>query len=283
MSSQTLLIRSLAVIQTLVICAFAFPLSGQKLSGTDKSNEDIFIARVKQFNEFTDRFNLASDFNGNPADSVFRSKMPREKMIPLLFDMKDPRILKNNDAYSEDFARTKSEFVSEVIRKEIILDKYSPGIIAEARSRILVNGEPQIMSIFLNQERVGRSMGKWVILSVKGDLPDIFETDTSMIRFIQPTSNETNFMNLRRALEDITHLQYYAYKEYKPDDLTVFFYSVNSGAVKLEYVEEVVYHIISIPGWYFKVKDFNRNELNSGWLISDVARNNLSISDFVKK
>ncbi len=103
-----------------------------------------------------------------------------------------------------------------------------------------------------------------------------------MVRFIPPTSHETDFINLKRALEDTDHLQDYASRDYNPDHLTLFFYAIKTGAIKYEYVEEVTYHIIDIPGWYFKVKDFNRNELNSGWLITDVAKNNLSISEFMK-
>jgi hypothetical protein len=48
---------------------------------------------------------------------------------------------------------------------------------------------------------------------------------------------------------------------------------VKSGFIKFDYVEEVLYHIIDIPGWCIKVKEFNRNEMNSGWLIYDVSRN----------
>ena len=275
--------RSLAAIHILLICTFAFPLYGQKITGKQKVNEEIFVARVKQFNEFADRFNLVTDFNGNSADSVFRAKMPREKMIPLLFDLKDTRTLEKNVSYSKNYTGTKTEFVNEVIRKNLLLDKYSPGIIAEAKSRILVNGNPQTVRIFLNQEIVGKDRVKWVILSVKGNLPDIFKTDTTMIRFIPPTSNETDFINLKRALEDTDHLQYYAYTGFEPDYLTLFFSCINSGIIKYEYAEEVIYHIISIPGWYFKVRDFNRNELNSGWLITDLARNNYSIADFLKR
>jgi len=125
-------------------------------------------------------------------------------------------------------------------------------------------------------------MVKWVIYSAKGNLLDIFEPDTAMVRFIPPTSNETDFMNLRRALEDTDHLSAYARNDFKPDRLTLFFSLIRSGDLKFEYVETVIYHVIDIPGWYLKIKDFNRNELNSGWLITDVSRNNLGIADFIK-
>lgn len=273
----------LAAFQVVMICTFCIPLCAQRINGKQKAAEEIFTARIKQFNEFADRFNLTTDFNGNPADSVFRSKMPREKMIPLLFDLKDPRILSKDLNSSKDYNGLKSDFVSEVIKKNLFLDKYSAGIIAEARSRVLINGNPARISVFLNQEIVGNDRVKWVILKVKGELPEVFRTDTSMIRFIPPTSNETDFINLKRALEDKDYLHYYAYKGFEPDNLTLFFYFVNTGIIKYEYVEEVIYHIISIPGWYIKVRDFNRNELNSGWLITDLARNDSGVSGFLKK
>ena len=169
-----------------------------------------------------------------------------------------------------------------MVRGNILLYKYSPGIIAEARSRVLYKGEPQKIRLFLIQETVGSDMVKWVIHSDKGDLLNIYKTDTSMVRFISPSSNETDFINLKRALEDTDHLQYYAEKGYKPDNLTLFFSFIRSGQLKFEYVEEVIYHIIDIPGWYLKVKDFNRTELNSGWLICNVERNSLDLAGFIE-
>jgi hypothetical protein len=269
-------------ILVILIFLISNPLFSQNLTDPQKEREDIFIARIKQFNEFADRFNLKSDFNGNPADSAFRAKMPRERMIPLLFDLKDPRIQTSDIRYSADYVRIKEEFIRDVIQKKLFLYKYSPGIIAEARSRVIYQGVPQKIRLFLIQEIVGDDMVKWVLCSAKGDILNVFKTDTSMVRFISPSSNETDFINLKRALEDTDHLQYYASHDYEPDYLTLFFSYIGAGLIKFEYVEEVVYHIIDIPGWYIKVKDFNRTDLNSGWLITDVMKNDLELPAFIK-
>lgn len=253
----------------------------QNIINPQKANEKIYLVRTKQFNEFIDRFNYKTDFNGNPVDSVFRTKMPRGKMIDILFDLKDPRTEPLNKGYSDNYVKTKAQFAGEVVQKNLSVYKYSSNIIAEAKSRIIYNGTPHTISIFLNQEIVGNDMVKWVMLNVKGDVFDNFKPDTSLIRFIPPSSNETDFINLKRALEDIDHLQYYASKEFKPDLLSVFFYCISTGSIKFEYVEKVIYHIIDIPGWCIKVKEFNRNELNSGWLIYDIAKNNLELKDYL--
>jgi hypothetical protein len=256
-------------------------LFAQNIVSSQKSGEEIFTARIKQFSEFTDRFNYKSDFSGNPVNAAFMAKMPREKMISLLFDLKDPRTISGNKNYSEEYIKSRTSFISEVNKKQLLINSHSPRIIAEARTRVIYKGEPHTISLFLNQESVGKGGFKWVLLSAKGDILNIFKEDTSMVRFIPPASHETDFMNLKRALEDTDHLQDYASKDYKPDYLTIFFYCIKTGVLKYEYVEDVIYHIIDIPGWYFKVKDFNRNELNSGWLIMDVVINNQNFSNFV--
>lgn len=257
-------------------------LFAQNLVSPQKSGEEIFTARTKQFSEFTERFNYKSDFNGNPVDQAFMEKMPRGKMISLLFDLNDSRTGTGNKNYSEEFVKTRAEFISEVTEKQLLINSHSSGIIAEARTRVLYNGKSQTIRLFLNQEQVGKTSIKWVLLSAKGDIFDIFKEDTSMVRFIPPTSHETDFMNLKRALEDTDHLQDYASNSYNPDYLTLFFFCIKTGTIKYEYVEDVTYHVIDIPGWYFKVKDFNRNELNSGWLITDVKKNNMVLADFLK-
>jgi hypothetical protein len=259
-------------------CAVCF---SQDLVKSSK-NEELFQVRTKQFNEFIARFNYKTDFKGDPIDSAFKSKFPRERMVNSLFDLKDPRVIQTGNTYSKKYVASKSEFISEVIGKNLLIYKYSENIIAGAKSRVLLNGIPKIITIFMSQEIVGKDMVKWVICGVKGEMFSVLKTDTTFIRFIPPSSNETDFMNLKRALEDTDYLQYYAYKEYSPDYLPLFFYLLKTGSVKFDYVEEITYHIIDIPGWCITVKEFNRNEMNSGWLISDVQRNDLDKADYLK-
>lgn len=254
----------------------------QSLVNSSNQNEEIFLVRTKQFTEFINRFNYKTNFNGDPVDSVFASKIPRDKMINSLFDLKDPRIETSGKYYSRTFTTEKSEFISDVVSKNILIYRYSDKIIAEAKSRILFKGVPNEIKISLSQEIVGKDMVKWVINTVNGDLFNFLKSDTAFIRFIPPSSNETDFMNLKRALEDTDYLQYYASKDYHPDNLTLFYYLVNTGAIKFDYVEEVAYHIIDIPGWSIKVKEINRNEKNSGWLITDLFRNSLDKEGYLK-
>jgi hypothetical protein len=274
-------LKSISFIFLFLFVTVTGTLFAQNIVNPQKSGEEIFTARTKQFSEFTERFNYKSDFNGKPVDQAFMTKMPREKFISLLFDLNDTRNGTGNQNYSEEYGKTRAAFISEVNKKQLLINSHSPGIIAEARARVIYNDNPQTISLFLNQEQVGNTSFKWVLLSAKGGIFNIFKADTSMVRFIPPNSHETDFMNLKRALQDTDHLQGYASNDYSPDYLTLFFYCIKTGTLKYDYIEDITYHIIDIPGWYFKVKDFNRNELNSGWLISDVSKNKLSFQDFL--
>jgi hypothetical protein len=276
--------KSTAVLAVLLVLGATVKCDcySQVIITPDNRNEKIFLARTKQFNEFLDRFNYKTTFTGDPIDSAFKSKIPRSNMLNALFDLRDKRTDPGSKEHSKSYIDLKNRFVNEVVEKKLLIAKYSGNIIAEARSQVNYKGTTQKISVFLSQEVVGESRIKWVILDVKGEVFNFLKSDTAFIRFIPPSSNETDFMNLKRALEDVSYLQYYAYRDYKPDNLTLFFYMVNTGVMKFEFVEQVFYHITDLPGWCIKIKDFNRNELNSGWLISDLTENSLGRSEYIK-
>jgi hypothetical protein len=244
----------------------------QAIIKENNPSEQVFLVRTKQFNEFLNRFNYKTTFSGDPVDSIFTSKISRGQMLNSLFNLKDPRIDPSGDNFYQAYCDAKTELINEIVQKKLLINKYSDEIIADAKSHIVYKGIDNTISVLLSQETVGRDMVKWVINDVKGDIFNFLQYDTVYIRFIPPTSHETDFMNLKRALEDVDYLQYYSSKNYKPEYLTLFYYMINSGLLKFEYVEEVTYHISDIPGWSITVKEFNRNEMNSGWLISDISK-----------
>lgn len=260
----------------IILILFATGASSQNLIVPEQDTEqDRFVARIKQFNEFVDRFNYEADFNDEIPDSAFMALYPRERYMTHLFN-RDLLTGPNNKA------SLISSFIADVCNNNRYLYKYSPSIIAAAKTRIIYEGREDYITIFLNQEIVGNDMVKWVILDVEGGVLDFMQTDTSYIRFISPSSNETNFINLRRALADSLHLQDYAYANYDYDQLSVFFYCIYKGIIKVRQVEKITYHISDIPGWCFSVEEFNRSGYNSGWLISDIYECDLEFSEFLE-
>lgn len=77
-------------------------------------------------------------------------------------------------------------------------------------------------------------------------------------------------MNLHKALDDPRHIEYYASKEYSPDYLSLFFYQMKKRKLKFKEINSVKFHFLQIKNWYFELSYFNRNNKNSGWLISNL-------------
>jgi hypothetical protein len=77
-------------------------------------------------------------------------------------------------------------------------------------------------------------------------------------------------MNLHKALEDPTHIEYYASQQYHPDYLTLFFYLMKTNQLDFKAISTVKFHFLQIDHWYFELSYFNRDDTNSGWLISNL-------------
>ena len=263
--------KIICLLTGIVVLIWDISLS-QTILTDPNQNQQQFIARIKQFNEFIDRFNYKTDFNGEPVDSSFSTDYPRERYLEHLFDRDSSSFI--NQALAE-------KFIADIIGNNLYVYKYSDNIVASARTRILSADRPEAVTIFLNQEIVGDDMVKWVILDVDSDILRFMEKDTTHIRFISPSSNETNFINLKRALQDSSHLQEYAHNNYRYDPLSVFFYCLNKNIIEIEHVEKLSYYIIDIPGWCFKIEEFNRPGYNSGWLISDLFESDLGLRELL--
>jgi hypothetical protein len=91
-------------------------------------------------------------------------------------------------------------------------------------------------------------------------------------------NHELGFMGLFNAFNDYENISEYAYKDFIPDDLSIFFSLVKSNEIQYVRVNSIQYHFLQIANWVFTVDYFNRASSNSGWLISAVT----SISDLEK-
>jgi hypothetical protein len=117
---------------------------------------------------------------------------------------------------------------------------------------------------------------KWVFSNVYfGRFNDLFihVGDTTNLKlFLHPLSHEIDFMNIHKVFEEPGNLDYYLDRYYRPDQLALFVSEIKNGNLIFESVKEVKFHFLQIPGWYFEVSYFNRNNNNSGWLISNILK-----------
>lgn len=257
------------IILGILLLITTFFLQAQSDSFNSFSGDETNLYRMnKQVGQFFKRFNLEEDQYGKTlpkTDKKYHNNSLRRKMLPGLFD-----------AYN---ARTSGElqkfFIDDVTNKKhpVYLNFLDKNWYAELSVTFMAGSDEVniILYLTLEEENLG---SKWVISNVYYSyFPQLFPRIDSMeqkILFLHPQSHELDFMNLHKALEDPGHIEYYASDDYRPDFLTLFFYQMKTGQLKYKEINTVKFHFFQIENWYFELSWFNRNDNNSGWLISNL-------------
>ncbi|MBQ4547806.1 MAG: hypothetical protein IJA42_01250 [Bacteroidales bacterium] len=236
--------------------------------GDVQTDERAFYTMTKQMSQFMSRFNYEEDQYGtkiSPESPDYRDRMKRKSVLPLLFDMDNPR----TNGSLRDF------FIADLTEKDANYFEFLGGKwYSEVSATFKMNGEKvDISMIFtIEQENLG---SKWVLTNVyfsdfsklfpKGDIAE------QQKHFLHPMSHELDFMNIYKIFKTPESIEYYASNTYSPDYLSIFFYEVKCGNLVFEKVNSEKFHVFQIDNWYFEVSWFNREGLNTGWLISNLV------------
>ena len=248
-------------------CAFSQSYSfGNSTTGSE--DEAILHMMNKQVGQFFRRFNMEEDQYGkllNTTDRRYHNTKIRTKLLEQMFDVHNPRTNSSLKKY----------FIEDVTSKShpVYLEFLDKNWFAEVSATFTSNGEEQHLILFLNLEKSGLG-SKWVISNVyynytSGFFPEI-DSAEAMKYFLHPQSHELDFMNLHKALDHPSHIQYYASDNFEPDYLTLFFYLMKTGQLKFKEITSVKFHFFQVHDWYFELSYYNRSDTNSGWLISNL-------------
>lgn len=235
--------------------------------GDVQTDEKAFYTMTKQMSQFMSRFNYEEDQYGKkiyPDSPDYRNRMKRKTVLPLLFDMENPRTNGSlRDFFISDLTQADSNYF------EFLGGKWY----SEVSATFKMNGQSvDISMIFaIEQENLG---SKWVLTNVffsdfsklfpKGDIAE------QQKHFLHPMSHELDFMNIHKVFKTPECIEYYASNTYSPDFLTLFFYEIKKGNLVFEKINSEKFHVFQIDNWYFEVSWFNREGLNTGWLISNL-------------
>lgn len=236
--------------------------------GNTDADERALYTMTKQMSQFISRFNYEEDQYGkkiNPESEDYRDRQKRKTVLPLLFDMENPR---TNGSLRDFFIADLTEYDSNYF--EFLGGKWY----SEVSATFKMNGEKvDISMIFaIEKENLG---SKWVLTNVyfsdfsklfpKGDIAE------QQKHFLHPMSHELDFMNIYKMFKTPECVEYYASQSYTPDYLTIFFYEIKKGNLVFEKVNSEKFHVFQIDNWYFEVSWFDREGFNTGWLISNLV------------
>lgn len=236
--------------------------------GDVQTDERELYTMTKQMSQFMSRFNYEEDQYGkkiHPESADYRNKENRKIILPLLFDMENPRTNGSlRDFFIDDLTKDNSNYF------EFLGGKWYSEVSATFKWK---GQSVDISMIFaIEKENLG---SKWVLTNVfftefsklfpKGDIAE------QQKHFLHPMSHELDFMNIYKVFKTPECIEYYASESYATDYLSIFFYEIKQGNLVFEKVNNEKFHVFQIDNWYFEVAWFNRAGYNTGWLISNLV------------
>lgn len=225
-------------------------------------NRDLYLARVKLLDEFFARF------NGEEVRSGLDEKYSdRASGILMLFD------LARYQSKSDSGFVAAENFSMCVLEKDIKLHYEDKNWFA----RIKCNGKLAQKSVEFNMtlcvEERDSAIYNWAISDVEGEIFRTSRDKPHKELFIMPNDNEQFFMSIRKlTTETYKFIDDYVKSDYKADALSTFLALVRNNCLKIEAVSDVEFIFLQVPEYIFSVKHFERESMNSGWLIDSCRK-----------
>lgn len=215
--------------------------------------------RVGLVDEFFARFN---GIQHHP-DIPLKSNDDKKKNLMMLFDL-------SQFTSTNDLAFKKaSEMMDVVITNDIKINYPDSTWFALAHCLCKLENQEVRMDVYLTVERRNEKMYKWVISKVDGTSFNIISKNKGDMTMLYPDDHETNFISLSRMTDEQPfNVASFIRSNYKYDATSVFTWLVYKDKLKISYVEDLEFVFTEIPGYLFHLKYFNRDNSNSGWLIS---------------
>ena len=220
--------------------------------------KNLYLAEVKQVDEFIDRFNNEK-FHINIDTSKSEYK---ENNILALFN------LERLNGASDSAITEVSAFIRTVVDSGVNIRYEDTLWLAKAPCYGKLKNRQVEFILWLNVEHRKEDMYKWVVAKAEGNIFKLTPSRTSERIMIMPDDHEINFITLK----DITsqnddYITNYRQKYFDLDETSVFYSLVYYNLLDIDYVKDLEFLFFQVPGYVFHIKYFNRETLNSGWLI----------------
>ena len=226
----------------------------------DMLNSDLYRGRVKLVSEFMQRFNGEEK---NPYIDPNASEIEKINLCQL-FDSE--YILKNRQVVEPKAF----QFIDSILQNNVKIHYNDAEWFAKVKCFGLFKGKEVTFNMYLTVEPRARDMYKWVIADVDGKIFNLSPSRESDKIMLLPNEHESNFMRLNSITsEKDDYITLYSSENLKQDRLTVFNTLVYYGFLNIDYISDIEYTFLQVPGYTFTIREFERESTNSGWLVSE--------------
>lgn len=146
---------------------------------------------------------------------------------------------------------------------------------AKVKCKGSYKGKETSFFLYLTIEQRGEDMYKWVIQKAEGKIFELTPKVKNERIMLMPDDHETRFTSLHRVTSDYQEsVTNFASKYYQVDATTAFYTMVQTGLLKIDFIDNVKFIFLQIPEYTFSIEYFDREGNNSGWLISNLWKMN---------
>ena len=250
-----------------------------------KLTED-FAFSVKSIDDFIERFDF---YRGTDFERFFVKNYPadtltREKLLLSLFNYRNRNFQGNEDVIS--FIR---DVTDSLYPKYIFFSDSS--WYAELECRVNYREKPESLRLIMRVEIDEEKAMKWSIVTASAAFLGEDSTANGTLSFalnnaymksrmkdqsryfLHPVSHALGFMNIDVLFSyRRNEFEKYIYEGPRTRQLQQLVELVQDHKISFVDVNAISYHFLQIDGWVAIVDYFNREEMNSGWLINTLFR-----------
>ena len=256
------------------ICMYGITtgLHSQVFENDAGQREKLFIYKVKQIDEFFERFN-------NDTGSFIRRLY---KARGVKFKIDRPTLIKS--LFNYETQSWPNGAIDSFVKKAMQVQMPSAGNyygddwFAEVVCRFSYNNNVIEIPVILRTDTDRYKRSKWIITGVKQML---FRSATALpaknrttvpLKFISPVSHGNDFAALEKTFDDKQNLSaYFDQSFFQKNNTTGFYNAILKNQIKFLSVKEIRYHFLQVNNYIFTVQHFERNSLNAGWLINTLT------------
>lgn len=230
-------------------------------------NEELLESQIPQLNEFTKRFNSHIDSVQYSYEAEARTIM---KLLnrELIWDSNGQLIA------SDTTQKNIIDFIRNVSDSSIQLHFADTSWFARAECSAQYKDKNLSLVLYLRTRTIGPDEFCWKICGAEADWLLLHPQKENNGLILSPIENELRFISLPYITkkENGNNILNYMSDEHAIDPLSVLMALIYTGDLSINFVKEITYFFYQVPGFYFTVENFDRNERNAGWLISQIQR-----------
>lgn len=233
-------------------------------------DENALRFRVKQIDEFFERFNYETDYNGDKPKDPKNVEEHKKSFLTIV----------NLDRFINDkqeIDTTLTRFVDYVINDSVQIHYQDTTWNAEVNCFVKFEGKKYDTSFILKTEEIEKYIFKWVIADVQSELFDSYPNEPKASIIISPAEHGIGFITLPETLNLNNESVGSTFKKgYKRSNLAVFDFLMSNGKVIVDTITKVAFHF-HLEEADFDVEHIEKeNSYNQGWLINNITNKNIT-------